>query len=75
MPEGQVSHRNALRMTDALRDARVVHVQARAPVATQRIPERLDGDVFTSVDAVGKHHLRRFASGRVLHSILGMNGR
>ena len=75
MPEGQVSHRNALRMTDVLRDAPVLHVQAGAQVAAQRIPERLSGDVFTSVDAVGKHHVVRFASGRVLHSHLGMNGR
>lgn len=75
MPEGQVSHRNALRLTDALRGAPVVHVHAGAHVAAQRIPERLEGDVFTSVDAVGKHHVLHFASGRALHSHLGMNGR
>lgn len=40
----------------------------------QRIPERLAGDTVTSVDAVGKHHLFRFDSGRVLHSHLAMNG-
>lgn len=75
MPEGQVSHRNARRLGAALAGARVVRVEAADRIAAQRIPERLAGDRFTAVEALGKHHLLRFASGRVLHSHLGMNGR
>ncbi len=75
MAEGQVSHRNALRFTAALGGQAIVRVDEGPQVAAQRIPQRLTGDVLERVDARGKHHLFRFASGRVLHSHLGMNGR
>lgn len=75
MPEGQVSHRNAIRMTAALAGRDVVRVDAPDPhVIPQQLPTRLEGDRIDQVDAVGKHHLVRFASGRVLHSHLGMVG-
>lgn len=75
MPEGQVSHRNAIRLTAALAGHGLVRIEAPDPhVVPQRIPERLDGDRIERVDAVGKHHLVRFTSGRVLHSHLGMVG-
>ena len=76
MPEGQVSHRNALRLTAALAGHEVSAVVVGDPrIAPQRIPERLTGDRLAVVEAVGKHHLFRFDSGRVLHSHLGMVGR
>ncbi len=75
MPEGHVSHRNALRLGAALVDRELARVEAPDPhVAAQRIPERLAGDRVAAVQAAGKHHLIRFASGRVLHSHLGMSG-
>lgn len=75
MPEGQVSHRNAIRFTAALVGVPLVRVEAPGPrLAGSRIPERLAGDMVTAAEAVGKHHLLRFASGRVLHSHLQMNG-
>ena len=75
MPEGQVSHRNAVRLTAALAAQPLVRVEAPDPrMIPQRIPDRLAGDVVTVVEAVGKHHLVRFASGRVVHSHLGMVG-
>ena len=75
MPEGQVSHRNALRFGATLVGRPLVRVEAPHPrLATQRIPERLAGDEVTAAEARGKHHLLRFASGRVLHSHLMMSG-
>jgi endonuclease-8 len=75
MPEGHVSHRNALRLTAALVGKDLVRVETPEPrLGPQRIPERLDGDRVANVEAAGKHHLVTFASGRVLHSHLGMNG-
>ncbi len=75
MPEGQVSHRNALRLTAALAGRTLVRIEAPDPhVVPQRIPKRLDGDLIARVEAVGKHHLFRFESGRTLHSHLGMVG-
>ncbi len=75
MPEGQVSHRNALRLGRALAGRRLVRVEApEARLAGQRIPERLAGDAVSAAEAVGKHHLLRFASGRVLHSHLMVRG-
>jgi endonuclease VIII len=75
MPEGQVSHRNALRLTAAMAERALVRIEAPDPrVAAQRIPELLEGDRIARVEAVGKHHLVRFDSGRVLHSHLGMVG-
>jgi len=76
MPEGQVSHRNALRLGAALAGRRLVAVEAPEPrLAAQRLPERLAGDAVAAVEAVGKHHLIRLESGRTLHSHLGMGGR
>jgi endonuclease VIII len=75
VPEGQVSHRNAIRLTAALAGRELLRVEAPEPrLAGQRIPERLAGDRVTTVEAAGKHHLIRFASGRTLHSHLMMNG-
>jgi hypothetical protein len=75
VPEGQVSHRNALRFTDALVGHEVVRVSAPEPrLAGQELARRLTGEVVTAAEAVGKHHLLRFASGRVLHSHLMMSG-
>jgi endonuclease-8 len=75
VPEGQVSHRNALRLRRALAGRALVHVEAPEPrLAGQRLPERLTGDAVSGAEAVGKHHLLRFASGRVLHSHLMMHG-
>ena len=75
MPEGQVSHRNALRFQQALAGRPLVRVEAPEPrLAGQRIPERLEGDSVGAAEAVGKHHLLRFESGRVLHSHLMMHG-
>ena len=75
MPEGQVSHRNAVRFTAALVGHELARVEApEARLTAQRIPERLAGDRVTGAEAVGKHHLLRFESGRVLHSHLMMSG-
>ncbi len=76
MPEGQVSHRNALRLGAALTGQVIVRVDAPEPrVDPQRLPDRLTGLRVDEVAAEGKHHLIRFASGDVLHSHLGMGGR
>ncbi len=75
MPEGQVSHRNALRFDAALTGHPLVRVEAPEPrLRDQRLPERLAGDVVTGAEAIGKHHLLRFGSGRVLVSHLMMSG-
>lgn len=75
MPEGNVSHRDALRLARALAGRDLVRVDAPEPrLAIQEIPRRLAGDRVTGAEAVGKHHLLRFASGRVLHSHLMMSG-
>jgi endonuclease VIII len=75
VPEGQVSHRNAVRFGRALAGRPLTRVEApEARLAGQRIPERLAGDTVAAAEAVGKHHLLRFASGRVLHSHLMMHG-
>ncbi len=75
MPEGQVSHRNSLTLTAALAGQVVRRIETPEPrLVPQRIPDRLLGETIVSVDAAGKHHLFRFASGRVLHSHLGMGG-
>ena len=76
MPEGQVSHRNAIVLTDAIAGQPLTLVEApEARLAPQRIPERLAGDVLDHMEARGKHHLFRFRSGRVLHSHLQMGGK
>ena len=75
VPEGHVSHKNALRLGAALIGRPLTRVEAPEPrLAAQRIPERLAGDRVEAAEAVGKHHLLRFASGRVLHSHLMMSG-
>jgi endonuclease-8 len=75
MPEGHVSHRNALRLDRALAGRELTRIDAPDPrAAAQRIAERLAGDRVAGAEAVGKHHLLRFDSGRVLHSHLLMNG-
>jgi endonuclease-8 len=75
VPEGQVSHRNALRLTAALAGRELVRIEAPEPrLAPQRIPERLAGDRVAVVEAAGKHHLLRFESGRTLHSHLVTSG-
>ncbi len=75
MPEGHISHRNAERFTAALAGLALTRVEAPEPrLRAQRLPERLEGDRVAGAEAVGKHHLLRFASGRVLHSHLMMSG-
>jgi endonuclease VIII len=75
VPEGHVSHRNAIRLGAALTGRDLVRIEAPDPrLAAQRIPERLAGDRVSAAGAVGKHHLLRFESGRVLHSHLMMSG-
>lgn len=70
-----MSHRNALRFGEALTGRTLVRVDAPDPrLAGRRVEERLTGDVVATAEAVGKHHLLRFASGRVLHSHLMMSG-
>jgi endonuclease-8 len=76
VPEGQVSHRNAIRLGAALNGQVIVRVDAPDPrVAPQRLEERLTGRRVAAVSAEGKHHLIRFDSDVVLHSHLGMGGR
>jgi endonuclease VIII len=75
MPEGHSSHRNAGLFGDALVGRELVRVDAPAPrVASHRFEERLPGEVVSGAEAVGKHHLLRFESGRLLHSHLLMSG-
>jgi endonuclease VIII len=75
MPEGQVSHRNAIVLTRAIAGDPLLRIEAPEPrLAPQRIPDRLMGDVLDRMEARGKHHLFHFRSGRVLHSHLRMGG-
>jgi endonuclease VIII len=75
VPEGQVSHRNALRLGAALTGRELIRVEAPEPrLATQELPRRMAGDRVAGAEAVGKHHLLRLESGRVLHSHLMMQG-
>ena len=75
MPEGQVSHRNAIVLTRAIAGSPLTRVHVPEPrLAPQRIDARLPGDVLERMEARGKHHLFRFRSGRVLHSHLRMGG-
>ena len=70
-----MSHRNAIRLGAALTGRELVRIAAPDPrTAGQRIPERLEGDRVSAAEAIGKHHLLRFESGRVLHSHLMMTG-
>jgi endonuclease-8 len=76
MPEGQVSHRNAIVLTDAIAGYPLTLVEApERRLGPQRLAERLHGDVLERMEARGKHHLFRFRSGRVLHSHLQMSGK
>ena len=74
MPEGQVSHRNALRLSAALAGREILRVDVTERLIPQRLPERLIGDRVRIAEAVGKHHLLRFESGRTLYSHLMMSG-
>jgi endonuclease-8 len=75
VPEGQVSHRNALRFAETLGGSEIVRAEAPEPrLAGRRLAERLTGERIRGAEAVGKHHLLRFESGRVLHSHLMMRG-
>jgi endonuclease-8 len=75
VPEGQVSHRNAIVLTRAIAGSPLLQVDVPEPqLAPQHIDERLAGDVLERMEARGKHHLFRFRSGRVLHSHLRMGG-
>ena len=74
VPEGQVSHRNALRFDAVIVGRTVLEVIDAPRTAAQRIPERLVGDTVRAAEAVGKHHLLRFESGRTLHTHLMMRG-
>jgi endonuclease-8 len=75
VPEGHVAHRNARRLGAALAGAPLERVVVAEPrLAPQRIDRRLAGDRVDAVEAIGKHMVVRFASGRALHSHLGMVG-
>jgi endonuclease-8 len=75
VPEGQVSHRNALRLGAALAGRELVRVEVPEPrLAGQRLDARLPGERVSGARAVGKHHLLHLESGRTLHSHLMMTG-
>ncbi|MCB0882660.1 MAG: Fpg/Nei family DNA glycosylase [Thermoleophilia bacterium] len=75
MPEGHVAHRNAGLWNAHLVGRTVTGATSSSPRAlAQDIPGRLRGDVLASAEARGKHHIMRFASGRVLLTHLRMNG-
>ena len=75
MPEGQISHRNARDLTRTIVGRPLVRIDAPAArLAPHRLPERLAGDTPAAAEARGKHHLLRFASGRILVSHLMMRG-
>lgn len=75
MPEGHISHRNAGLFAAAMTGHEIVRAQAPAArIAAQRLDERLPGERIAAAEAVGKHHLLRMESGRVLHSHLMMSG-
>ena len=71
MAEGDSIRRLAVRLDAALAGRHVAAAQFRRG---GEIPVRFDDDQLTGVDAVGKHLLMRFASGRTLHSHLRMQG-
>ncbi|TMM13439.1 MAG: hypothetical protein E6F98_05910 [Actinobacteria bacterium] len=74
MPEGDSLHRAALRLQVLVGEK--VGVETPHPrAALKRLPERLDGLVLESVQAVGKNLLLRFEGGHVLRSHLRMTGR
>ena len=74
MPEGDSLHRTALRLQVLVGEK--VGVETPHPrAALKRLPERLDGLVLESVQAVGKNLLLRFEGGHVLRSHLRMTGR
>ena len=70
MPEGDTIFRVAARLRPALEGRTVVRIEA--PRA--RGPRPRPGTTITSVDAVGKHLLVRFADGNVLRTHLRMSG-
>ena len=75
MPEGDTIMWAASRIRPVL-EGRVPD-QIRTPHprhALDRWPERLNGDVVTSVDTHGKHLFIRFGGGLVVHSHLAMTG-
>lgn len=75
MPEGHISYRNAAILTAALVGHEITRADVPAArIAGQRLDNRLPGELIVSADAVGKHHLLRMASGRILHSHLAMSG-
>jgi len=74
VPEGDSLHRAALRLQVLVGEK--VGVETPHPrAALKRLPERLDGLVLESVQAVGKNLLLRFEGGHVLRSHLRMTGR
>ncbi len=75
MPEGHISHRNARLLTSTMVGHEITHAEAPAArIAGQRLDVRLPGERIAAAEAVGKHHLLRMDSGRVLHSHLMMSG-
>ncbi len=74
MPEGDALHRAARRL-QVLAGQRVEVETPHPRAATKHLPERLDGRVLESVEAVGKNLLLRFEGGLVLRSHLRMTGR
>ena len=75
MPEGDVIHRAARRVGQALVGNEIVEIEAPQPRHLHdRWPERLEGRPVRSVDAHGKHLFLRFDGGLTLHSHLRMGG-
>ncbi|MEQ8834854.1 MAG: DNA-formamidopyrimidine glycosylase family protein [Miltoncostaeaceae bacterium] len=75
MPEGHISHRNAGIFAATIVGHGIARAEApQARIASQRLSERLPGEIIAAAEAVGKHHLLRMESGRVLHSHLAMRG-
>ena len=74
MPEGDSLHRAARRLQVIVGER--VEVETPNPRAqVLRLPERLDGRVLESVEALGKNLLLDFEGGLVLRSHLRMSGR
>ncbi len=74
MPEGDAIHRAARRLQVLVGER--VEVETPHPQAqVKRLPERLDGRLLESVEAVGKNLLLHFEGGLVLRSHLRMRGR
>ena len=73
MPEGHVLHRAARLQGRRFRGHRVAATSPQGRFAEGAA--RLDGQMVTGIDALGKHLFYRFDSGDVLHVHLGLFGK